>query len=286
MVDKFMWESTGGSENKPIKIATICSFGRMKRFRPISAVVAALKESQFLEVTGPEGEEEVKRKVPYDESASGRSKADARSVYVKGFGDEEPSSQFDIEAFFAPYGPTNAVRLRRTNEKLFKGSVFVEFQDEETAQKFLELDPKPKWKGKYELNIMSKKDYQDMKEQEIRDGKTEPSETRIRGRGRGGSRGGYRGRDRGDRDPDDWKKRREDDQKSGFRDRRGGHRNNRGGRGRRDDRGPRSNDRNREREENGSTENEKKRPREEDGGAEEAPAKKVDTKTDTPAESS
>ncbi|KAH8804726.1 hypothetical protein F5884DRAFT_822688 [Xylogone sp. PMI_703] len=308
--DKFMWETTGGPENKPIKVETICSFGRMKRFRPVSAVVAALKESEFLEVSGPEGQEEVKRKIPYDENSSGRSKAESRSVYVKGFGDEEPSSQFDIEAFFAPYGPTNAVRLRRTNEKLFKGSVFVEFQDDETAQKFLALDPKPKWKGKYDLIVMSKKEYQDKKEEEIREGKTEPSETRARGRGRGRGHRGSRGGDRGDRDPDDWKKRREEDIKSGFKDRRNGHKNHRGGRGgRRDDRGPRNNDRNREREEkNGydpltqrvgiekltncqsadaavKTENEKKRPREDDGGAEEAPAKKVDVKTEVAAES-
>ncbi|RFU24627.1 hypothetical protein B7463_g11720, partial [Scytalidium lignicola] len=292
--DKFMWETTGGSENKPVKIETICSFGRMKRFRPISAVVTALKESQFLEVTGSEGEEEVKRRVPYDENAPSRSKAESRSVYVKGFGDEEPSSQFDIEAFFAPYGPTNAVRLRRTNEKLFKGSVFVEFQDDETAQKFLALDPKPKWKGKYDLIVMSKKEYQEKKEQEIREGKTEPSETWTRGRGRGRGPRANRGGDRGDRDPDDWKRRREEDIKSGFKDRRGGNRNQRGGRGgRRDDRGPRNNDRNREREEKKrdepaattKTENEKKRAREDDGGVEENPAKKVNLKTEVAAES-
>lgn len=253
-----MWEMTDGSTNLPISIEKICSFGRMKRFRPLSAVVAALRDSSFLEVTGPEGQEQVKRKVAYDPNTP-RSKAESRSVYVKGFGDEEPSSQFDIEAFFAPYGPTNAVRLRRTPDKLFKGSVFVEFQDDETAQNFLVLDPKPLWKGKHILKIMSKKEYTDLKEQEIKDGTTEPTESwgpnRGRGRGRGYTRSGGRddrgrGYDRGDRDPDDWKKRREEDQASGFKDRKGDRRDNRqkGGRGRRDDRGGRNNDRNRERE--------------------------------------
>ncbi len=246
----------------------------MRRFQPISAVVAALRESNFLEVTGPEGHEQVKRKVAYDPN-SGRSKSESRSVYVKGFGDEEPSSQFDIEAFFAPYGPTNAVRLRRTQEKLFKGSVFVEFADDETAQKFLALEPKPLWKGKHPLLIQSKKEYTDRKEQEIKDGKLEPAETWAPGRGRGrgrGGRGGNRGergfyrndRDgrgrgdaKGDRDPDDWKKRREEDRASGFRDnhrrndrgRRDGDRDRKGRGGRRDDRGPRNDERNREREE-------------------------------------
>lgn len=238
----------------------------MKRFTDISAVVAALRESEFLEVTGPEGLEEVKRKYAYE--PKNRSKTEARSIYAKGFGDEEPSSQFDIEAFFTPYGPINSVRLRRTDDKLFKGSVFVEFQDEDTAEKFLKLDPKPLWKGEHLLKIMSKTQYIDEKKEEIRDGKVEPGPAWTRGRGRGrggrggdrGDRGGYRNdrggdrghrndRDRGDRDPDDWKKRREDDRANGFRDDRN-NRNNKGGRGRgrRDDRGPRNNDRNRERE--------------------------------------
>lgn len=306
--DKHMWEMTDGATNLPISIESICKFGRMKRFKPLSAVVAALKESTLLEVTGAEGQEQVKRKVPYD-PAIPRAKAESRSVYVKGFGDEEPSSQFDIEAFFAPYGPTRAVRLRRTDEKLFKGSVFVEFDSDEIAQKFLALDPKPLWKGKHELLIQSKRAYQEKKNEEIREGKTQPKKSwapggrggnRGRGRGRGDHRGDKDNRGRRDRDPDDWKKRREDDRANGFKDNKGGKdRNQRGRGGRRDDRGNRNNDRNREREEkNGEKseadvknqaatpeKNEKKRDREDD--VETAPAaKKVDTKSEVATEAS
>ena len=275
--DKHLWNLTDGELNLPVSISEICKFGRMKRFQPMSAIVAALRESDFLEITGPEGHEQVKRKVAYDPAAA-KSTSESRSVYVKGFGDEEPSSQFDIEAFFAQFGPTNAVRLRRSAEKLFKGSVFVEFADEETAQNFLALEPKPLWKGKHPLKFQPKKEYMAGKIQDIRDGKMEPAETwsqgnRGRGRGRGnnyrGDRGNHRndrdgrgrGDSRGDRDPDDWKKRREEDRASGFKDDR--HRNDRGrhgrdgdrrggrgrGRGGRDDRGPRPDDRNRERRE-------------------------------------
>ena len=144
--DNYLNDLTKGSSNLPVAISKICSFGRMKRFQPQSAVVAALRDSKFLVVSGPEGMEEVKRAVAYDPTTP-KSRAESRSIYAKGFGDEEPGSQFDIEAFFAPYGPTNSVRLRRTDQKLFKGSVFVEFQDDETAEKFLALDPKPLWKG-------------------------------------------------------------------------------------------------------------------------------------------
>jgi lupus La protein len=228
----------------------------MQRFQPYELVVKALRESKFLVVEGEEGEETVKRKVAYDPNAP-KTKVEARTVYIKGFGDEEPSSQFDIEAFMTPYGPLNAVRLRRTDEKLFKGSVYVEFADEKTAEAFLALDPKPLWKGKHKLDIKSKTQYMNEKAQEIRDGKKDPAQFRggrggqRGGRGRGGPRGNFKGRN-GDRDPDDWKKRREEDKASGFKDRRGGRndKHHRGGnRGRRDRRD--GNDRNHEREDNG-----------------------------------
>lgn len=326
--DNHMNDITKGTENVPVPVTAIHSFGRMKRFQPYSAVVAALKESKFLKVTGEEGKEVVSRIEPFDPTVP-KSKSELQSVYVKGFGDEEPSSQFDIEAFFSQYGSTNAVRLRRTPEKLFKGSVFVEFSDKETADKFLAMDPQPLWKGKHVLQIMSKKAYLDIKNQEIADGTLQPSESwgpsrgrghgRGRGRGRGSRNNRDGGRDKGDRDrdPDDWKKRREEDRANGFKDNRGGG-HNKGGRGRRDDRGPRKDDRNRERREKkecvqfdpglmmlsltnvfssqnpetkeevntelkAEAENEKKRPHDDDG-AEEQPAKKVDTKPEVSAE--
>lgn len=246
-----MWESCGGTENKPIKVKTIHSFKRMRTFQPYSAVVAALKDSTFLEISGEEGDEEVKRKTPYKPMATGKAKAEAASVYVKGFGDEAPGTQFELEGFFAQFGETKGIKLRRTNENLFKGSVFVTFADEETAKKFLELDPKPQWKG-HDLKIMSKRAYCEEKNELIRAGKLEPSSSgpkkfyegkdgskAPRGRGRGGFRGHQ----------DDWKKRRDHDQKHGFNDRRGGRGRGRGrgGRGGRDDRRGRD-DRNKERE--------------------------------------
>jgi len=49
-------------------------------------------------------------------------------------------SQFEIEAFFKPYKGVAAVRLRRTDTRLFKGSVFVEFETPEDSKAFLELE--------------------------------------------------------------------------------------------------------------------------------------------------
>lgn len=244
-----MWESCGGAENKPMKLKTIHSFKRMRTFQPYSAVVDAIKESKFLELSGEEGEEEVKRKYPYKPMNTSKAKVEAATVYVKGFGDETPNTQFDLETFFAQFGEVKGLKLRRTNENLFKGSVFVTFADEEEANNFIKLEPSPKWK-EHDLKIMSKRAYCDEKNDLIRQGKIEPNASNPRKfyEGRESGNKGGRGRGRGgnnfrDRDQDDWKKRRENDQKNGFRDRRGG---GRGGRGRGRGRGGRDGDRGRD----------------------------------------
>ncbi len=222
----------------------------MQHFQPRSAIVVALKESPLLDLV--EDDTAIQRKDPLEEGLEGKDMSDiqkvyedktmARSIYAKGFGDEESSTQFDIEAFFQNHGPTNSVRLRRSYDKTFKGSVFVEFDSEATQKDFLALDPAPKWKGK-DLQIKSKKQYCDDKVEDIKAGRVRPNSQD------GGHRGGYRGRgDRRDnthRDLDkhddrDWRMRRDEDSKEGFRDhggRRGGRGRGRGGRGgRRDDR--------------------------------------------------
>jgi lupus La protein len=113
----------------------------MRHFQPLEAVIEALRESTFVELT--DNDTRVRRKeLPEDWDDPNKitvfeDAAMPRSVYVKGFGEEVPSTQFDIEAFFSTYGPTKAVRLRRTNDKLFKGSVFVEFETEELQKAFL-----------------------------------------------------------------------------------------------------------------------------------------------------
>ncbi|KAI0135373.1 hypothetical protein F4814DRAFT_400770 [Daldinia grandis] len=245
--DKFLWSQTDGSNNKPVPLSVICNFSRMRRFKPHSAVVDALKASKHLVVEGSEGEETIRRKQPYKPADDRQHQIDERSAYIKGFGEEQSSTQFDIEAFLAQYGEFNSVRLRRAEDekKSFKGSVFVEWADKDTLDKFMALEPKPLWK-EHTLDIRTKLEYKAFKAQEIRDGKIPMKGSNHFGRPqrdhRGGGRGrGSRGNHRGS-DADDWKKRRDQDQRNGFEDRRGrrdqrDHRGRGRGRGRGNNRG-------------------------------------------------
>ncbi|KAH8889864.1 hypothetical protein GQ53DRAFT_748116 [Thozetella sp. PMI_491] len=243
--DEFLWNLTGGSDNKPVPVDVICKFKRMQVFER-ATVVAALRESKFLDIEGEEGEETIKRKKAYVPDDARWVRKVASTVYVKGFGDEEASTQFDLESFFSSFGPVNSVRLRRDfKSNLFKGSVYVEFPSEEAAKAFVDLDPAPKWK-EHDLKIMTKVDYMAEKNELIKSGKLQPSDDRHKafyegkgrhgkshGRGRGRGRGGFGRDDRGDIDRDDWNRRRDNDRRNGFKDGRGrGRGRGRGGHGR------------------------------------------------------
>lgn len=102
-IDKFLLEETGGPENKPFPLKTLHTFKRMRHFQPFSAVVEAVKGSDFLEVND---NDEVYRKQPLDSKFTTDVKKNSelltsvsmnRSIYVKGFGEETRSSVFEIE---------------------------------------------------------------------------------------------------------------------------------------------------------------------------------------------
>jgi lupus La protein len=117
--------------------------------------------------------------------------------------------------------------------------VFVEFENEDAAKQFLEMEEKPKFNDK-ELLVKSKREYVDEKVTAIHDGTVQPRSPRQWGNNRGsrdgrGRGGGGRGRgDRRDRrsspdyggkrkrdgdddaeggDPDNWRQRRDKFQK-------------------------------------------------------------------------
>ncbi|KAK4889294.1 hypothetical protein LTR27_011900 [Elasticomyces elasticus] len=224
-IDAYLLSETGGSQNRPVPLK----------------VREALEGSEFLVLS--EKDELTRKKAldgkfgddPQHNRTLLHSNSMARSIYAKGFGREGETTALDIEAFFAPYGPLNAVRLRRHEDGEFKGSVFVEFDSEDGARQFLDLDPKPTWTVtnkkedkkdgeagedskdaeakdgdaevkeetvEKELEIMSKQEYVDMKHEGIMEGTVKPRSQSDRpqyhrgGRGRGGGSGNRDNRDR------------------------------------------------------------------------------------------
>lgn len=201
-IDAYLLSMVDGQKNRPVDLHILHNFKRMRHFQPYSAVLKAVQQSKVLDVTD---EGEITRKTPIDARFTDDAEKNKallhtvsmpRSIYAKGFGQEGESTAFDIENFFAPYGVAKSVRLRRSQDGVFKGSVFVEFEDEQTQKDFLALDPKPQWNGK-DLEIMGKQEYVDMKNEGILEGTVRPRSQDGRNhntgrRERNGDRGGNR----------------------------------------------------------------------------------------------
>ncbi|TFY55179.1 hypothetical protein EVJ58_g8410, partial [Rhodofomes roseus] len=157
--DKFMWTLHTANPEHWVPVSTVASFKRMRDWQKhgIPWITNALRMSTELEVS--EDGTKVRRRTevqpPKDQFE--------RSIYAKGFGEEEDTeTQRKLEDFFDKYGRTNAVRMRRTEDKKFKGSVFVEFADFKSVETFLNATPKPSWNNE-ELKIMTKEAYCEMK---------------------------------------------------------------------------------------------------------------------------
>ncbi|KAF3937389.1 hypothetical protein ABW19_dt0206111 [Dactylella cylindrospora] len=204
--DKFLYGLVG-EENKWVDIALVAGFNRMRRFKSLDNIKKALEDSVLMEMN--EDRTKMRRKNPMIMMKDPKlvDKAIQRSVYAKGFGIETKTTQFDIEKFFEETGlQINAVRLRRDDEKVFKGSVFVEFKTIEYMEKFMDLENKPKWneqsmalidptaeddaestekdqpstadkaskEAEKGIQYMKKEDFVEMKMKGIRDGKIKP----------------------------------------------------------------------------------------------------------------
>jgi lupus La protein len=228
VTDEHLFTELGGPKNLPVSIKHISDFKRMRRFRPYSAIVTALRESKDLVVVDDgdyagTGNEAVKRTealvVPTEDGDEEKKpstvdlfyrlkKASSNkletSAYAKGFGNVDDAGQIALEQFFRPYGSVMVRKRREQDDGSWKGSVFVEFDSEDSQKQFLALDPKPKFNDN-EITVMGKKEYIIMKckEKGIEpdfDNTREPN-NRNRGgdRERGGERGGRGGRGRGGR---------------------------------------------------------------------------------------
>ncbi|KAJ7098185.1 hypothetical protein B0H15DRAFT_824526 [Mycena belliarum] len=157
--DKFMWTLHTKTPDHWVPIATVASFKRMRDFSSLGNewVARALREHSTQLAVDADGVN-VRRTTEVQEPKD----QFERSVYAKGFPEENETLQARIEAFFEQYGPTNAVRMRRDMDKKFKSSVFAEFTSHATTVAFLATSPPPAFEGS-SLLVMSKEDYCAMK---------------------------------------------------------------------------------------------------------------------------
>ncbi|XP_069838941.1 lupus La protein [Dendropsophus ebraccatus] len=91
-----------------------------------------------------------------------------RSVYIKGF---QPDTSLDeIKEWLEGKGPIENIQMRRTLQKTFKGSIFIVFDTDEAAKKFLE-NRDLKFKDS-DMIILSKSEYFAKKNEERKDHKS------------------------------------------------------------------------------------------------------------------
>ncbi|BGP54483.1 hypothetical protein JCM8202_001563 [Rhodotorula sphaerocarpa] len=181
-----------------LPLEKLASFKRMQPyleappagFGSVDAIAEVIKPSSLIEVHkfGTDGETGAGWYVRRKSALSKPEDAMQRSVYVKGFPATEKDGETDeerkevkakedelqkrLEAWARELGVGKVLSLRMRREDKpgiegkpplkgkgkFKGSVFIEFAEKESVDKFLALDPKPTFEGA-ELEIKTKLDY-------------------------------------------------------------------------------------------------------------------------------
>jgi lupus La protein len=121
--DKFLWTLVCKSPEGWVPLETVASFKRMRDYLQtygLPFIAQAVRDVH--PAAGQEGNEiEVDaegKQVRRTKSLEKDTSAWDRTLYVKGFGEGETghNSQEQVEEWFKPYGPVNAVRFRREGE--------------------------------------------------------------------------------------------------------------------------------------------------------------------------
>jgi len=161
-IDKYFFTLTACNSLGWVPLETVSSFKRMREFEAFGPEFITLALRRRIK-------EELKTNdvtlVLSKDGKFARRKRDLernigvleRSVYVKGFGDEEENTQEKIEQYFEQFGfKINSVRIRREDDPKLaegnkrgksKGSVFVEFTYKGDQEAFLEREEYPKFEG-------------------------------------------------------------------------------------------------------------------------------------------
>jgi len=177
--DKFLKESVKENEGW-ISMETLLKFKRLADLsKEASAIIEALKKSDsgLLEIDG-EGVGKVRRSpdLPLPENNEENKKLlEAKTAYAKGY-DKEKTTMDELLEHYAEHDPTVVhIQMRnyfdkKLNKKVFKGSVFMTFRNEEACKAFVEAESM-KYKESDELVRKYQKDYLEEKRLEYEEKK-------------------------------------------------------------------------------------------------------------------
>jgi lupus La protein len=133
--DRFLRSKMDENDAGWVDIDMLLTFNKLKELQATrESFCEAIAGSAFLEVS--EDATRVRRTTPVPDADEWR----LRAIYAKGWIATDPEPPVaDVEALFAPYGKVVSVRMRRWSgedgTRHFKGSVFVEFDTAEAADR-------------------------------------------------------------------------------------------------------------------------------------------------------
>ncbi|XP_065175650.1 lupus La protein homolog [Sycon ciliatum] len=182
--DKFMKQTLDENDGwMPMEI--MLKFNRLKQLSEDKQVIAeALRKSTsgLLEVSedGSKMRRSASRPVP-EWNDNVKKDTNNRTVYVKGF--PKTSTLVEVESFFTSNGfgkkaVWNIVLRRQLDNKEFKGSVFVEFCDTETVEKFVGGTYRLP-EAEEDLLVLTRNDYYKRKEGERKELKDKLRESAV-----------------------------------------------------------------------------------------------------------
>ncbi|KAG9477297.1 hypothetical protein GDO78_002605 [Eleutherodactylus coqui] len=156
--DKFLKEQISLDDGW-VPLQTMIKFNRLNKLTTdFAKIIEALKKSKSGLLQIDEEKTKIRRSPdrPLPEvTEEYRNALKSKSVYIKGF---QPDTSLDeIKAWLDGKGAIENIQMRRTLQKAFKGSVFIVFETEEAAKKFLE-NKDLKFKDS-DMIILSKDEY-------------------------------------------------------------------------------------------------------------------------------
>ncbi|KAM4626258.1 lupus La protein isoform 2-T2 [Discoglossus pictus] len=168
--DKFLKEQITLDDGW-VPLETMIKFNRLNKLTTdFKIIIDALKKAKSALLEINEEQNKIRRSLekPLPEvNEEYKNSVKNRSVYIKGFPTD--TSLDDIKSWLENRGAVENIQMRRTIQKEFKGSIFVVFDTDESAKKFLE-NKDLKYKDS-EMTILSKDDYFAKKNEERKQNK-------------------------------------------------------------------------------------------------------------------